>query len=128
MKRPKHKVRHGVEQQPLVQQGTVNLKLEYVIPENLLSQFSDQFFVSFTDDEFVLSFYQNQHPADLRGATLSNVSAMKSLCISRVVVTPQHMSKIIDSLISNWNRWVDTHGEQAATGEQEPTKEQLEGA
>jgi hypothetical protein len=126
MKKPKHKERHGGAALAAVPQATVNLKLQYVIPENLIAAYADQFFVSHTEEGFVLTFYQNQHPADMREASLGKARTMKSMCVARIIVPPKQMDKIIDALITNWNRFMDKEDEQESTDGQESTEAEPE--
>lgn len=115
----KRKQRESIVPPKQEAQSTVTLKLEFVIPENLIANFSDHFFASYVDDAFVLSFFQTQHPADLREDSLKKERSIKTPCVSRVIVTPDQMSKIIDALIVNYNRWLETRGDQTETETQD---------
>ena len=118
--------------QKLEATASKTLTLEYVLPDDLEQVFSDNFFASHAEHEFVLSFFQSIHPPDMRLGALNKLKGIQSKCVSRVIVTPAQMERIINALIENWNRWEKTYKttsseeSEAASEESEASEEKAE--
>lgn len=84
----------------------VTLKINYQIPEDIETHFSDSFVVQHQKDHFILTFYQLiQQPIlgteEERIAQLKNTKQIDAKCIARIVVTPQKIEDITRVLNEN---------------------------
>ena len=75
------------------------LPLDFVVPDNLLSVFSDNLTVQHNQamGVFILSFFQTNIPLAIDPA----IEKIQSRCIARIVVTPNHMEKLVCALHDN---------------------------
>lgn len=85
---------------------SVSIKINYKIPEDIQTHFSDNFVVQHQKDHFILTFYEMIQPPILgseeeRLEQLSKIQQLDAKCISRIVVTPQKIEEIIKVLTEN---------------------------
>jgi hypothetical protein len=77
--------------------------IEYVLPETLIALFSDAVFVTHTDAEFYIDFYQTQVPLMVPGMTPPE--KVTSRCVARIVLTPKHAARLSEVFQKNINKF-----------------------
>ena len=76
-----------------------SIKIKHYVPEGMMGVYSDGAQVMHTPNEFVLSFFQIEHPPfDLELTALSEV---KSRCVARIFLSPDHMVRLVKMLNEN---------------------------
>jgi Protein of unknown function (DUF3467) len=81
----------------------VTVKVDYVIPDDLLALYSDVFFIQHTENDFTISFAQVQQPVGLLDEDYDRIDTIKGKVVARIVLTPRRMAELIQSLQINWN-------------------------
>ena len=77
-----------------------SIKIKHYVPEGMMGVYSDGAQVMHTPNEFVLSFFQIEHPPiDPDAGALTEV---KSQCVARIFLSPDHMSKLVSILNENF--------------------------
>lgn len=89
---------------------TVPMKL--YIPEDMPTHYADSFNVFFSDYDFTLSFFQTQSPLITNDDDWDKVEVIKAKCVSRVVIAPHFIPRIINILTENWQRFVEARQAQ----------------
>lgn len=82
------------------------IPIDFVVPEGALGMFVSNVVVQHTKEEFTLSFFQIQHPADPGGETPEKVRA---LLVSRVILSPARMKEFIRVVERNYKRYEEAH-------------------
>jgi len=85
---------------------SVSLKINYQIPEDIETHFSDSFVIQHQKDHFILTFYEIiQQPIlgteDERLEQLKKTKQLDAKCIARIIVTPQKIEDIARVLNEN---------------------------
>jgi hypothetical protein len=87
----------------------------YYTPEGLSSVYSDNVLVLHTENEFILSFFQLEHPYPSGGVgddktvsmkTPTDLSQLKARCVSRVIMSPNQMIRVINALQDNLAKYL----------------------
>ena len=65
-------------------------------------EYADSFFVAHTEDEFILSFIQLQHPMAMTPEDAEKVESMDALVLSRIALTPRRMQAFIQVVQRDW--------------------------
>ncbi|HSW56377.1 MAG TPA: DUF3467 domain-containing protein [Ignavibacteriaceae bacterium] len=94
-----------MESEKIKEEG-VSIKINYQVPEDIESHFSDSFVVQHQKDHFILTFYQIlQQPIlgteEERIEQLKNIKQLNAKCIARIIVTPQKIEDITRVLSEN---------------------------
>lgn len=61
-------------------------------------EYADSFVVAHSDQEFIISFLQFQHPIALTQEYYDQIPAIEALCLARIAVTPKRMRSLIETL------------------------------
>jgi hypothetical protein len=96
-KQPTRKVRKTVG----ADEGKINVPIVRQLPPDLVMHFVDSTIVTHTENEFILSFLQTQHPLAASKEEVQKVTQVVSECVARIVVTPRHMEQIVSALQTN---------------------------
>lgn len=89
--------------------STVNIPIDWHIPENLSSAYASNVFVQSGEYEIVLSFFQPMLPLlagsdEEKHAKLAQMETIRAECVSRVIVHPDLVPKIISAMQSVWEQ------------------------
>lgn len=79
--------------------------LKYVVPDDMSVVFSDGVTIQHTENEFILSFFQNSSPVFVTDAQRSAVKEVESRCVARIVMTPAQMAKNLEAFQTNFEVW-----------------------
>ncbi len=79
--------------------------LEFVLPDDMVSQFADNLVIAHTGNEFILSFLQTQHPLITKPEEAAKLTSVEARCVARIVVTPAGMDQIVDAMQKNLERY-----------------------
>jgi hypothetical protein len=93
----------------LDEEGPVIVNLERVLPADLVTQYTDNLLVLHTENEFILSFLQAQHPLAMGADELRQIGTIQSKCISRLIVSPNLLPKIIEALQQNYTKYLNNY-------------------
>ncbi|MGE0884361.1 MAG: DUF3467 domain-containing protein [Blastocatellales bacterium] len=87
------------------------IKLQRVFPDNLQSHFVTNMVVQNQPDMFILSFFEVWPPVIL-GETeeeqqqqIESIGQIEAKCVSRLVVTPQHMKEFLHVMAENLRKY-----------------------
>jgi len=111
MAKRKRKPRTGARQVPV----------EYYIPDDLPTEFTDGCIVRHTDEAFFVAFLQIQQPMALKKEDLAKITKVRSECIAQLVMTPSVMKRITEAFQGNFNTYLETH-----PGFKSPTESEIE--
>jgi hypothetical protein len=81
----------------------VNLPIEWVIPEHIMSRYATNLVVQQTPHEFILSFFEAHPPVILgspeeRKATLERLKSIQVQCVARIIVAKERMPEFVKVL------------------------------
>lgn len=99
------------ENSELLAGGTATLEVRRVLPADLIGLFSDQFIVSGTAHEVILSFLQTQHPLAASPEEFERIEAIEARCVARIIVTPEQARLIELALRQNLARRAKAKGD-----------------
>ena len=82
------------------------LPLKWVVPEDLVSRYANNFTIQHTDYEFVISFFETFPPLvlgspDERQAQLEQIESVPAKCVARIVISPERVQDLIQILAAN---------------------------
>lgn len=100
----------GKEQTRKVDMRTV--PIEFFIPDDLPIPYADNFNLFFSDYDFTLTFLQTQAPLIMQDADWEKAESVKAKGVSRVVVPPHLIPRIVNVLTENWQRFLITRQKQ----------------
>lgn len=86
-----------------------NIKLDFIVPDDMVCEFADNLLVIHTQNEFVLSFMQTRFPTILKPEDVHKLTTVESVCISRIIVTPAMMEQMITALQTNFDKYKAAH-------------------
>jgi hypothetical protein len=86
--------------------------VEFFVPEDLDIKYADNFNVFFSDYDFTLTFLQTQAPLIFRDEEWETTGSVKAKGISRVVVPPHLIPRIVNVLSENWKRFMEIRQRQ----------------
>lgn len=87
----------------------------YYVPEGLISVYSDNVLIMHTENEFILTFFQLEHPYPSGGVgdgktvstrTPTDLSQLKARCVSRVIMSPNQMINVVTALQDNLAKYL----------------------
>jgi len=91
-------------------EDTINgkvVKLNYVYPDNLQSNFITSLIVQHEPNFFTLSFFEIFAPPILgesdeeKKAIINSINQVNAKCVSRIIVTPEKMKEIVKVMSDN---------------------------
>lgn len=85
--------------------------IEYYMPDDTITQYSDGLIVRHTPDVFIMSFLQLQHPLAFAQEDIAKITKVKSKCIAQITLTPKAMRNFLDAMQTNFGRYTAKHGE-----------------
>jgi hypothetical protein len=85
--------------------------IDVVVPEDQYIDYADSFMVAYTNEEFILSFLQLQHPILATQEQLDGLEALESVCLARISLTPNRYLALMYALQVNFQRYVAEHGD-----------------
>jgi len=82
------------------------LPLKWVVPEDLVSRYANNFTIQHTEYEFVISFFETFPPLvlgspDERQAQLEQLESVPAKCVARIVVSPERVQDLVQILAAN---------------------------
>lgn len=89
---------------------TVPMKL--YIPDDIPILYADQFNLFFSDYDFTLSFFQTQAPLITNDTDWDTVEAIQAKCVTRLLVPPHMIPRILNVLSENWQRFMQARQAQ----------------
>ncbi len=103
-----------------------DIPVEVFIPEDLYINYADAFTINQTDEEFIVSFLQLQHPIAIKQEQLDKVTVAESVCIARIALTPTRLQILYKAIESNLREFEKKLAEKVVKLSQE-SAEQKEG-
>lgn len=96
-------------------QDTVVKPIGWMFPEDLVSRYATRIVVQHEKHEFVISFFELQHPPLLGSpeearALLEKMEFVPAKCVARVVVSPSRIQGFIDALQKNYAKYQEKYG------------------
>lgn len=103
------------EQQQPPQEKLV--RVEWHVPDNIISQYANNVFVQQGQYEFVISFFETQLPMILgtpeeNRAQLMQLESVRAECVARIVVAPDLVKQIIQALQTSLDKSQATKREE----------------
>lgn len=103
------------EQQPLPQEKLV--RVEWHVPDTIVSQYANNVFVQQGQYEFVISFFETQLPMILgtpeeNRTQLMQLESVRAECVARIVVAPDLVKQIIQALQTSLDTYQTTKREE----------------
>ena len=88
-----------------------NIPIEWYVPEDITSRYSNNIVVQHTDSEFIVSFFETIPPALIGSpenikAQLDNVEKIRSKCVARIIISPGKMKAFIQALNGNLEKFL----------------------
>jgi hypothetical protein len=88
----------------------ISLPIEYHTPDGTLSRYANLAVVQFGNHEFLLSFFEIWPPPIFSGqdivAELERTKSLRAECVGRVVLAPEVMGVLIESLRTNYETYL----------------------
>lgn len=88
------------------------VRVQLYIPEDMPIHYADSFNLFFSDYDFTLSFFQTQSPLINSDDEWAHVEAVKAKCVSRLVMPPHLIPRIMNILSENWQRFYEARQAQ----------------
>lgn len=89
----------------------VAVKIDWLIPDDLKTVYSNNIVVQHTDDEFIISFFEILHPLLLGTADDVRKSLegkdVTAKCVARVIIPLSKIDDFIKTLNKNYARYLD---------------------
>lgn len=82
------------------------INIHHYIPENVLGIYSDGAQVMHTKNEFIVTFFQIEHPVWPMTADAPTIDSVKSRCVARIIMSPQQMLKLVQALNENLSKFI----------------------
>lgn len=82
---------------------SVEVPIEYMMPEGMLGVYSDNLLVQHTENEFLLTFFQLNHVARL--GPVEAPASIPAQCVARIIMHPKHFEAIVETLNRNLARF-----------------------
>lgn len=103
----------------------VGIPVKYVIPEDIVTQYTTDMVVQHSEHEFIISFWEIQRPVILgteeeRKAQAEMLKFLENRCIAKFAVTPDRMQLFAAVMKENFERYLRDKGKP---DEKEPTKQ-----
>lgn len=85
------------------QQFTINIPIDWNIPENMPRPYASNVFVQAGRYEAIISFFQSHLPlltgtSEENQAKLEQIKSIEAECVAQVIVNPELIPKIIEAL------------------------------
>jgi hypothetical protein len=99
-----------MSEEDIKQQITVNIPVDWHIPENISRPYASNVFVQAGQYEAIISFFQS-HPPLLTGtreenqAKLKQIESIRAECVAQVIVNPELIPKIIEALQTSFQQY-----------------------
>lgn len=94
----------------LEEKDAVQVPIEWHIPEDIKTQYATNMLVQHTENEFIVSFFEawppflSGTPEEIK-AMLEELKSVRATCISRIVMSPQFMERVVKALQTNLERF-----------------------
>ena len=86
------------------------ISIEFYDPYNAPLTFVDNLAILYSEDRFVLSFFQAEPPLIIESGS-GGIEAVKSRCMARIVITPKAMTNFYKSIEQAYKTYQAQHGE-----------------
>jgi len=95
------------------QSTSINIPVNWNIPEGFPSPYASNMFAQAGEYEIVLSFFQTKLPlltgtSEENKAKLEQLESIQAECVSRIIVNPELVPKIIQALQTTYDGYVAT--------------------
>ena len=123
---PEEKPPHNGSEHASGEAEIIGLPIRHRVLEGQPLVFANSMVIQHTADEFILSFFQisppviTGAPADQR-RQMEELEGIDAYCVARIVMTPAHMARVVDTTNANWRRYLEAV--QAGTGQDEEAEE-----
>ena len=96
-----------------VQSTSINIPVDWHIPEDFPSPYASNMFVQVGEYEIVLSFFQTKLPLltgtpEENKAKLEQLGIIQANCVGKIIVNPDLIPKIIEALQTTYDGYVAT--------------------
>jgi hypothetical protein len=90
---------------------SVKLPIEWHVPKELISRYANNIVVQHTPQEFIVSFFETQPPlvvgnTEEQAKQLKTIKSVQSLCVSRIIISPDRMGDFINALQTNYQNYL----------------------
>lgn len=92
------------------------LSIEFYDPNNVNLTFVDNLAILYSEDRFILSFFQAEPPLVIEPGS-GTIEAVKSKCMVRMVVTPKSMTHMYKSIEQAFKTYQAQHEKNKGGGE-----------
>lgn len=75
----------------------VTIPVEYYLPENVPTYYSDAITILHSANEFVISFCQTDYPLATSKEDLQQVKLIKRRCVARVIISPAQFKALTEA-------------------------------
>lgn len=86
-----------------------DINLRFVLPSDLPIHYVDNIQVIHTPTEFMISFLQARPPLLTSEKEWDTVQSIESKCVARIVVNPVKMQAMVQALVSNLRKFVQSY-------------------
>jgi hypothetical protein len=87
-----------------------NLPYQFIEREDASIEYADGFFVTHTDEEFIISFLQLQHPMALTPQDAEKIESIDVLILKRIAISPKRMETFLEMIQQDFQRFLKEHG------------------
>lgn len=91
--------------------SSVQIPIEWHVPEGLISRYANNIIVQHTQHEFVISFFESRPPLivgspEEQAAQLEKMTSIKFECVARIIVAPDQMAEFLHVLQRNFETYL----------------------
>lgn len=88
-----------------------SIGIEWIIEDTDIS-YADQYIVQHHPDEFIISFFQTEHPIIFTEDDFKKLENLRAYCVFRVVLKPSQAKDLSDILRKNISIWEQKYKKQ----------------
>jgi hypothetical protein len=89
------------------------LTVKHIVPNNVMTLYSDNLLIQSRDAMFFMLFMQNQLPIAFSADDLRDVDSIESICFVRITTTTLQFARNIQAMEENFNRFLKAIGSPA---------------
>ena len=93
------------------------LAIEYYVPKELASIYSDGASILHTENEFILSFFQTEYPPGIPVELMAEIDKISSKCVARILMSPFQMRRLVEALQVNLGKYEAKHSNEGKNDE-----------
>jgi len=94
----------------------VTIPVEFYLPENVPTYYSDSATIIHSAHEFVVSFLLTEFPLAISKEDLERVELIKRRCVVRVIQSPAQFQSLVTAMQNNLDKYLASHEIPGKTG------------